>query len=85
MSPDRMAETAVNYLLDLGMLLKKDALNARDKARASKGTNAYEFESGRAFAYYEVISVMQQQAAAFGLPLETLSLADVDADRDLLQ
>ena len=85
MSDGRITETAVNYLLDLGMLLKKDALEARAKAVASKGTDAYEFDSGRAFAYYEVISIMQQQAAAFGVPLEALSLADVDADRDLMQ
>jgi hypothetical protein len=81
---DPTAEMAVNYLLDLGMLLKKDALEARAKAAASKGTDAYEFDSGRALAYYEVISLMQQQAAGFGLPLEALSLADVDVDRDLI-
>jgi hypothetical protein len=76
-------ETAANYLLDLGMLLKKEALDARARARLSKGSEG-DFDAGRAFAYYEVISLMQQQAHAFLLPLEALSLADIDADRDLL-
>jgi hypothetical protein len=76
--------TVENYLLDLGMLLKRDALEARTKANALKGTDDYDFDAGRAFAYYEVISLMQQQAQAFQLPLEALSLADIDADRDLM-
>lgn len=84
MSGDWTPETAANYLLDLGSLLKKDALEARAKAQASRGTGDNDYDSGRAFAYYEVISLMQQQAAAFQLPLEALSLADIDADRDLL-
>jgi len=45
---------------------------------------AEQFNLGRAFAYYEVVSLMQQQAAVFELPLMALSLADIDADRDLL-
>jgi len=78
------AETAAYYLLDLGMLLKKEALEAREMARASKDTDDSGFNDGRAFAYYEVISLMQRQAASFQLPLEALSLADIDADRDLM-
>jgi hypothetical protein len=35
-------------------------------------------------AYYEVLSLMQQQAVAFDLPLQDLALDGLDPDRDLL-
>ena len=79
-----MSDTSRHYLLDLGMLLKKAALAARVQAETSRGTGGFDFDSGRAFAYYEVISLMQQQASAFGLPLNEVSLADIDAEQDLL-
>ena len=34
--------------------------------------------------YISVLSLMQQQAVAFGLPLSDLSLEDLDPERDLL-
>ncbi|WP_214467820.1 hypothetical protein [Microbacterium flavescens] len=42
------------------------------------------FEAGRLFAYVEVISLMQQQAVAFGIDLTELGLDDIDPERDLL-
>lgn len=39
---------------------------------------------GRLMAYHEVISLMQQQARAFGVPLENLNLNDIDPERGLL-
>jgi hypothetical protein len=45
----------------------------------------YDFKSGRAFAYYEVISLMIQQADAFQLPREAMRLDDIDPERDLLR
>jgi hypothetical protein len=73
-----------NYLIDLGMLLKSHALEARSEARAAVNTPDYDFKSGRAFAYYEVISLMIQQADAFQLPREAMRLDDIDPERDLL-
>ena len=35
-------------------------------------------------ALYEVISLFQQQAEAFQIPLEEINLSDIDADEDLL-
>ncbi len=35
-------------------------------------------------AYYEVLSLMQQQAEAFQLPLEALALEGLDPERDLI-
>jgi hypothetical protein len=35
-------------------------------------------------AFYEVLSLMQSQADAFAMPLESLSLEGIDPDKDLL-
>jgi hypothetical protein len=70
-------------LLDLGALLKKEALEARAKAQASKGTADSDFESGRAFLpITRSISLMQQQAGGLSVALEAVSLSDVGADSD---
>lgn len=54
-------EAANNYVRDLGDLLKRSALDARARRdNLSPGADK-EFESGRLTAYYEVISLMQQQ------------------------
>jgi len=88
----RGKDSCANYLRDLGYLLKEDALQAKrdsDDAKAkwdkdpASGEDAA-FASGRSLAYWEVISLMQQQAWVFGIPLEEMSLADINPDKDLL-
>jgi hypothetical protein len=79
-----MSNTAEDYLRDSGALLKERAKAAYAEATAAKGTAESALTVGRSMAYYEVISLMQQQAVAFQLPFEALSLADIDPDRDLL-
>lgn len=75
---------AANYLRDLGDLVKHSALDARERRDNASTEGDQVFESGRLTAYYEVISLMQQQALAFGLSLNDLAMDDVDAERDLL-
>jgi hypothetical protein len=70
-----------NYLKDLGDELRRQAEAARDKARANPGDA---FAQGQAHAFYAVLSLMQQQAEGYALPLRDLSLDGLDADRDLL-
>ena len=77
-------EQASNYLRDLGDLVKFSARTARQRRDSSSTEADRTFEAGRLTAYYEVVSLMQQQAAAFGIGLTQLSLDDVDPDRDLL-
>lgn len=73
------------YLYDLGEILKTRALSAKkDRERELKGSPGYEFESGRIIAFNEVISIMQQQAEGFDIPLEELQLEDIDPDKDLV-
>ena len=74
-----MTDTSANVLRDLGQLVREQGLEAK---RAAASGDA--FERGRVFAFHEVLSLMQQQATAFNLPLADLSLDGFDADRDLL-
>jgi hypothetical protein len=69
-----------NYLRDLGLTLKEYALDAKNREM----TNENEFDSGYLAGYHRVISLMQQQAEAFGIPLEKLALDGIDPDRDLI-
>jgi uncharacterized membrane protein YccC len=78
-----MSDTHANYLRDLGYLVRE----AGEEAKTSAGSAAEDdrqFQHGRLMAYYEVLSLMQQQAVAFDLPLQDLALDGLDPDRDLL-
>ena len=72
------------YLQDLGMLIKQRALEAKQiSENAEPGSEAYYFETGRLLGFNEVVSIMQQQARGFQIPLEELDLHDIEPDRDL--
>lgn len=73
-------ELLSGYLTDLIMLLKEDALEAKKRFIEEKN----DYNSGYSFAYYEIISLMQQQAKAFQIDFKDLKLDDIDADKDLL-
>jgi len=75
-----MASSADNYLRDLGFLIRERALKARADVRSSPD----DFNRGQLMAFHEVLSLMQSQADAFAIPLETLSLEGIDPDKDLL-
>ena len=60
-------EAPANYLRDLGDLVKRSALEARAKRDEMASGVDQAFESGRLTASYEVVSLMQQQAVAFGM------------------
>jgi hypothetical protein len=68
-----------NYLRDLGQLVRAQGIEAKSAAAAGDA-----FQRGRLFAFHEVLSLMQEQATAFNLPLADLALDGFDADRDLL-
>jgi hypothetical protein len=70
-----------NYLRDLGYELRRQAEAANAEARAAPNDA---FLQGQAHALYSVMSLMQQQAGSFGLPLRDLALDGFDAERDLL-
>ena len=70
-----------DYLRDLGRLIREMALDAKAKAEASGGS---EFDVGYMAGFHRVVSLMQQQAEAFDLPLESLALNDLDPDEELV-
>ncbi len=71
------------YIRDLGVLLKEKALEAKEESR-SVPEDERAFALGRLMAFHEVISLMQQQARAFGIPLKELGLDDIQPEEDLL-
>jgi hypothetical protein len=73
-----------NYLFDLGPVIKTRALEARrERDACPEGSLEREFQAGRVMAFNEVISIMQQQAEGFEIPLAELRLDDIEPDRDL--
>ena len=68
-----------NYLRDLGSELRERAV----AAHATAVESPTEFARGRLLAYNEMLSLMQQQAHAFEIPLADLALDGFDPDRDL--
>jgi hypothetical protein len=79
-----MSDVHKNYLLDLGHLLREKALEAKERQQQARRSEDEAFESGRAMAYYEVMSLLVSQAESFQLPIEDLHLEGLDPDRDLL-
>ena len=60
------------------------ALEAREERNASeKGTETRTFENGRVMGFLEAISLVQNMATAFDIPLEKLRLDDIVPERDL--
>ncbi len=67
-----------DYLLDLSFLIKEYAQEAKTKKEAS------EFYKGYLSCFHRIISLMQQQANAFDIPLSEINLEDIDPERDLI-
>lgn len=69
-----MTDSSDAYLRDLGDLLWALA----DRARQSAGADDH--ARGRALGLYEAVSLMEQQAAAFGLSAAEVGLEGRSAD-----
>lgn len=72
--------SAPDFVRDLGPLL----LELAQAARADSDRSGDAFDRGRAHGLYEAVSLVTQQADAFGLDRGQVGLAGVDPDRDLL-
>jgi hypothetical protein len=72
-----------HYLRDLIVILKGKGFAARED-RHTASANDVEYAIGRLMAFHEVISLLQQQAIAFGIPREELGLDDIEPERDLV-
>ena len=69
-----------DYLQDLGILIKEMAFEAKSDAN-DDGTD---FSIGYMAGFHRIVSLMQQQAEAFGIPLDNIGLNGIDADADLV-
>ncbi|HEX8705449.1 MAG TPA: hypothetical protein VF815_41835 [Myxococcaceae bacterium] len=70
------------YLKDLVQLAKERARAAKlEASNASDDERA--FRNGVLMGWYSIISMMQSQANAFGIPTQSLGLDDIDPDSDL--
>ena len=70
-----------NHLYDLGVILREMALEAK---HAAKSDGATEFDVGFMAGFHRVVSLMQQQAEAFEIPLASIGLEGIEVDRDLV-
>lgn len=73
-----------NYVYDLGSLLKEKAKEAKKEKDAATNTAEADFKLGYLMAMHEVVSLMKQQADAFGIEQESLGLEDIDPELHLL-
>lgn len=73
-------DVAENLLHDVAVELIERAKEAKQEAASSRA----DYDKGRHFALYEVVSLIRQQAEVFGLPAERIGLDTLDVDRDLL-
>lgn len=81
MMSKRVDDTAYqDYLKDLGVLIKELALEAKQKV----ADNGSDFSVGYMAGFHRVVSLMQQQADAFGIPIEDIGLNGIDADESLV-
>jgi hypothetical protein len=76
-------QTLQHYLSDLGKLLIQNAREVKHARETATSVSSRDYESGRLMGYNEVISLMQQQAIAFGLSLQEVALEGIDPDTDL--
>jgi hypothetical protein len=72
------------YLIDTMHLLIEAGRERKLTVDASQGADNYQFELGQLMAFHEIITLLQSQAEAFGLPLQAIGLSDIDPDKDLL-
>lgn len=76
-------KTYKRYLSDLSYLLIDYGLDSKKTVETKTGEDRV-FELGRLMAYYEVISLMQQQCEAFEIEFADINLDRINPDRDLL-
>ena len=72
-----------HYLFDLGRLVREYALAAVEERQKQEDAASLEFYEGYILGFHRIVSLMQQQALAFGIALKDLQLEGLEPDRDL--
>jgi hypothetical protein len=73
-----------NYLMDLAVLFREEALTAKRELDEHRDTEDKNYYIGQLIAWHTVISIMQQQAVGFEIPLGEIKLDGIEPERDLL-
>lgn len=72
-----------SYLYDTIALLKAQAKEAKLDADKPESSNS-SYNNGYLMAYHTVISLLKNQTMAFNIDEESIGLADIEPERDLL-
>lgn len=73
-----MKEIENGFIRDLVYLLKEKNEECKKLAKQD------DYEAGQHMAYYDVLSLIYQQAIAFNIDLDDIGMANYDPDRDAL-
>ena len=73
-----------HYLFDLGRLVREYALAAVEERQKQEDSASLEFYEGYILGFHRIVSLMQQQALAFGIELKDLQLEGIEPDRALV-
>jgi len=73
-----------NYIRDVGQLVAEAARVAKSERDELNDSTRRDYAIGRLMGYHEIISLMQQQAEAFGIRLSEIGLEGIDPEQDLL-
>ena len=69
-----------DYLVDLGVLVKEMAIEAKQQAQLERS----DFATGYMAGFHRIVSLMQQQAEAFGISLDKIGFEEIDPNIDLV-
>lgn len=72
------------YVRDLALLIKDLAREAKATRDAATSDIERALSLERLMTLHEVVSLMQQQAEAFNIPLADIALDDIDPEKDLI-
>lgn len=67
-----------NYIGDLGVITTEYAREAIQDHSSSKDTDEEAYKAGYMMAFHRIVTLMQQQADAFEIPLDQIGLAEID-------
>ncbi len=74
----------MNYVYDLGVLLKEKAIDAKADKDKALDTDEFDYKLGYLMAFHEVISVLKQQADVFDIDQVEVGLNDIEPESELL-
>lgn len=72
-----MTNAENNYLHDLG----REIVSLAKRIQTESQSTEDQFQRGRCFAIYEVLSLMKQQAETFGITTSEIGLEEFDIEK----